>query len=91
MTKKGNGVGTWPERYVKRKDETERLKIVTTTTSKSSGLSGAQIGKTDVRKRRRIKEKRRLIFYYVLEKQFLKTEGNLQRNNYKIIGSNKNG
>lgn len=48
MTKKGNGIGTWPERYVERKDEAERLKIVTTTTSKSSG---ARIGKTDVRER----------------------------------------
>ena len=65
MTKKGIGVGTWPERYVERKDETERLKIVTTTTSK---FSGARIGKTDVRNRRGIKEKRRFIFYYALRK-----------------------
>jgi len=48
VTKKGSGVGTWPERYVERKDETERLKIVTTTTSKSSG---ARIGRTGTRKK----------------------------------------
>lgn len=48
VTKKGNGIGTWSERYVERKDEAERLKIVTTTTSKSSG---ARIGKTGARER----------------------------------------
>jgi hypothetical protein len=76
VTKKGNGAGTWPERYVERKDETERLKIVTTTTSKSS-RAGARIGKTDARRRKGIKEKRRV--YYALEKLLLKTEDNLQR------------
>lgn len=87
VTKKGNGIGTWPERYVERKDETERLKIVTTTTSKSSG---ARIGKTGARKRREIKETRSVI-YHALEKLFLKTEGNLQRGKYKITGENNNG
>lgn len=86
VTKKGSGIGTWPERYVERKNETERLKIVTTTTSK---FSGARIGKTDARNRREIKEKRSVI-YYVLEKLFLKTDGNLQGNKYKITGENKN-
>lgn len=70
MTKKGNGVGTWPERYVERKDETERLKIVTTTASKSSN---ARIGKTGARKRREIKEKRNVI-YYVREKLLLEKQ-----------------
>lgn len=85
MTKKGNGVGTRPERYEERKDETEILKIGTTTTSKFFGSSNRQDRRANAR--RGIKEKGRV---YLLRSG--KTEGNLQRNKCEIKKTDeKNG